>query len=98
MWGIRVIVSAKFQKRVLTELHEDHPGISHMKSLARSFVWWPKLDNDIEALAKSCLPCLSVKPSSPKSPLNPWIWPFKPWSQIHIDFAGPLNAKSYLII
>ena len=38
MWGIRVIVSAKFQKRVLTELHEDHPGISHMKSLARSFV------------------------------------------------------------
>ena len=98
MWGIRVIVPAKFQKRVLTELHEDHPGISRMKSLARSFVWWPKLDNDIEPIAKSCLPCLSVKPSPPKSPLNPWIWPSKPWSRIHIDFAGPLNAKSYLII
>ena len=57
-----------------------------------------KLENYFEALAKSCLPYLSVKPSPPKSPLNPWIWPSKPWSRIHIDFAGPFNAKSHFII
>ena len=73
MWGIRVVIPQKYQREVLNELHKDHPGICRMKSLARSYVWWPGLDADIESLTKSCLPCLSVQPSPPKSPLNPWI-------------------------
>ena len=98
MWGIRVVIPQKYQKEILNELHKDHPGICRMKSLARSYLWWPGLDADIESLTKSCLPCLSVKPSPPKSPLNPWIWPSKPWSRLHIDFAGPLYGRTYFII
>ena len=26
------------------------------------------------------------------------VWPSRPWSRIHIDFAGPLNGKTYLVI
>ena len=98
MWGIRVIIPPKYQHRALQELHKDHPGISRMKAIARSYMWWPKLDADIESLAKSCLPCLSVKPARPKVPLNPWIWPAKPWSRIHIDLAGPLFGDMYFVI
>ena len=98
MWGIRVIIPAKLQQRVLSEQHIDHPGISRMKALARSHVWWPNLDRNIETLVKSCLPCLSVQPAPPKSPLNPWLWPAKPWSSIHVDFAGPLQGKMYFVI
>ena len=29
---------------VSTELHETHPGISRMKSLARQYVRWPGMD------------------------------------------------------
>ena len=94
MWGIKVIVPSK----VLSELHTDHPGICRMKALARSYVWWPTIDNDIETLVKACLPCLSVKSYPLKSPLNPWLWPSQPWSRIHIDFAGPLFGKTHLII
>ena len=60
MWGIKVIVPSKYQSKVLSELHTDHPGICRMKALARSYVWWPTIDNDIDTLVKACLPCLSV--------------------------------------
>ena len=83
---------------MLNELHQDHPGISRMKAIARSHIWWPGVDSDIETLVKSCEPCLSVNLSAPKSSLNPWLWPAKPWVRIHVDFAGPLYGKTYFII
>ena len=98
LWGIRVIVPIKYRKKVLMELHENHPGISRMKTIGRSFVWWPGFDQEVEDLVKQCQACLSVKPSPPKSPLNPWLWPAKPWSRVHIDFMGPLMGKSYLVV
>ena len=30
--------------------------------------------------------------------MHPWEWPSKPWERLHIDFAGPLLAKSFLIV
>ena len=68
-----------------------------MKALARSHMWWPGLDKDIEALAKSCLPCQSVKHAPAVAPLHPWVWPTKPWQRIHIDFAGPFMGKMFFI-
>lgn len=98
LWGCRVVVPKKHQKKVLDELHKGHPGICRMKSLARSYVWWPKMDTDIEQLVKGCIPCIQVKSSSAPVPLHPWVWPSKPWKRIHVDFAGPLFNKSYLVV
>ena len=36
MLGIHMVIPQKLQKKVLEELHKDHPGIVRMKSLARS--------------------------------------------------------------
>ena len=53
-------------------------SISQIKSIARSHVWWPGLDSNLDTIVTSCEPCLPVKPSPIKSPLNPWLWPAKP--------------------
>ena len=98
MLGVRVVVPQKLQRKVLEEMHRDHPGIVRMKSLARSYCWWSHMDQDIEALVQACLPCQSVKNPPSVSPLHPWLWPSKPWVHIHVDFAGPFQKKMFMLI
>ena len=30
--------------------------------------------------------------------MRPWEWPSQPWSRIHIDYAGPLQGKMFLVV
>ncbi len=78
LWGTRVIIPSKLRQKLLNELHRDHPGITKMKSVSRSYLWWPNLDRDIESLAKACVECQAVKNTPQVAPLHPWLWPTKP--------------------
>lgn len=53
-WGYRVIIPEKFKEYLLNEIHATHFGTSKMKMLARQYFWYPKLDQDLEELSKSC--------------------------------------------
>lgn len=86
--------SGEVRKRLLDELHKDHPGITRMKTLARSYFRWPQLDKAIEDVVKSCE---AVKHSPAVAPLQPWVWPTRPWVRVHLDFAGPFQGYSYLV-
>ena len=98
LWGIRVVVPQALQSKVLGELQKNHPGVVRMKALARSYVWWPGLDNDIEHHVKNCQPCQTVRNSPPSAPLHPWLWPTRPWQRVHVDFAGPFQGKMFLLV
>ena len=98
LWGARVVVPPPGRKAVLEELHETHLGANKMKALARGYIWWPKMDEDIEEVAKRCSSCQQASPSPPKAPLHSWEWPSQPWSRLHLDFAGPFMGHMYLVI
>ena len=98
MWGIRVILPKSLQQQVLQALHENHPGITRMKSVPRSYVWWNGMDKDIEDLAKSCIKCQEQKSNPPVAPLHSWVWPSAPRKRVHVDFAGPFLDKMFLIL
>ena len=98
LWGIRVVIPERLQGTILHELHSNHPGISRMKSIARSYIWWPKIDKHIEELVKNCVDCQSNRDKPAVAPLHPWVWPSKPWQRVHIDFAGSISWKELLII
>jgi len=83
---------------VLAELHETHPGTSRMKSIARSYVWWPNTDDDIESTVQQCAQCQQSRNLPPDAPLQPWKWPEKPWFRLHLDYAGPFMGKMFLVI
>lgn len=78
-------------------LHKTHTGIVITKALARSYVWWPHLNEDIESLVSGCTKCLEHRHMPPKTS-HEWIMPTRPWSRIHIDFAGPFHNKFFLIL
>ena len=93
-----VIVPPAGRAKVLDELHEGHPGISGMKSLARSFVWWPSMVQNLEDKTKSCNSCQSSRHQPAPAPLHPWEWPEHPWARIHADYAGPFYGQMFLIV
>ncbi len=98
LWGNRVVVPKKLRARLVEELHRDHPGVTRMKSLARSYLWWSGLDKELEECAKSCVACQSVKSAPAKAPLHPWFWPAHPWQRLHVDFAGPFLGKTFVVV
>jgi len=57
LWGSRVIVPAQGRNKVCDELQESHPGIVTMKSIARSHVWWPGIDENRESYVRHCSVC-----------------------------------------
>lgn len=98
LWGARVVVPPKLRPRVLTVLHEGHLGVVKMKGLARSFVWWPGIDGQLEDVAKKCSGCQQTQKSPATAPLHVWEWPTKPWQRLHIDYAGPFLDRMYLVV
>ena len=98
IWRARVIVPTNGQKSVLEELHEAHLGASKMKALARSYIWWPKMDDEIEKVARKCSYCQQTSAVPAKAPLHPWEWPAQPWSRLHLDFAGPYLGRMFLVL
>ncbi len=98
LWGARVVIPSAYQEAILCELHEGHPGMVRMKSLARSYVWWPGLDGDIETTVQLCSECQMSLATPARAPLHPWSWPARPWARLHIDYAGPVNGKMFLVI
>ena len=79
LWGARIIVPPPGRQYVLTKLHDTHTGCSKMKVLARSYIWWPKMDAKIEMTVKSCTICQENQPSPSSAPLHSWEWPEQPW-------------------
>ena len=69
-----------------------------MRNLARSYVWWPKMDTNLEGKVKSCDTCQSHQKMPPCTPLHPWEWPGRPWSQVHVDYTGPFMGEMLLLI
>ena len=98
LWGSRVIVPTQGRSLVLQELHQSHPGVSRMKALARMFVWWPGLDKEIETTVKHCYTCEENHRKPRQAPLHPWEWPSRPWTRLHLDYAGPFMGKMFLVL
>ena len=97
LWGSRLVVPQSARTNVLDILHDTHPGMTRMKTLARSFVWWPGIDKAPEEKARGCQECQLHQKNPALAPLHPWIWPNRPWARVHLDYAGPFQGKMFLV-
>ena len=99
LWGTRIVVPPQGRDLMTSMLHDSHPGIVKMKSLARGYMWWPNMDIDLERCVSKCRECQSVRnlPLN-NQPLHPWEFPSKPWERVHIDYAGPTDGRMFLVL
>ena len=89
----RVVVPATLQNKILKDFHTGPPSTTRMKSLMRSYVYWRKMDKDIEKKVKACWGC-ALATKAPPIQFSPWPKVDYPWAQIHMDYAG----QYYLIV
>ena len=98
LWRDQVIAPPTGHSVVLEVLHDGHPGVTKMQQLARSIVWWPGIDKDLENKVRQCEQCALAQKSPPHVPLHPWDWPSRPWARLHVDYAGPFMGKMFLVL
>lgn len=98
LWGTRVIIPTSLRSRLLRIMHGAHDGIVRSKSLARSYMWWPQMDKDIEQLVGNCTKCQQTRSNPPKQEGILWDRTTKPWVRLHIDFFGPFQGQRFLIL
>lgn len=95
--GHRIVIPRVMTDKLLTELHKVHFGIVKTKAMARSRMWWPGIDSDIERTVGACGTCAALRPAPARAPPAPWPRPPQPWWRIHIDYMS-LGQKTYLVV
>ena len=97
-YGLRVIIPSTLRNHILKLLHLGHFGMQRMKQLARSTVYWPRIDFDIEDLCRKCTSCGQFQNKPDKPSIHPWMMLEKPWSRLHLDHAINFLGRNWLVL
>ncbi|KAL7297757.1 hypothetical protein TKK_0008792 [Trichogramma kaykai] len=96
--GHKIVIPEALRSRVLEAAHEGHPGIVSMKARLRTKVWGPKIDREAENFVKCCKGCTLVSAPNLPHPMKRRSLPTKAWTEVAIDYLGPLPSKHYLFV
>ena len=69
-----------------------------MKMLARSYVYWPKINQDIEKVVLGCETCQITQNVPRNKDVLVWESSGRVWERIHIDFLDIAGVKMLLIV
>lgn len=93
--GDRPVIPPVLRPKILSDLHEGHPGCSRMQALARTQFFWPHINDQIASFVQRCVNCATNAKSPRKEVLHPWPRPNGPSQRLHIDFAGPVGSDFF---
>ena len=54
LWKNRDVIPEPERRQLLNELFQAHIVMAKMKSLARMYLWWEKIDDDVEKMVRQC--------------------------------------------
>lgn len=97
-YGSRVVVPENFRNEILNVLHENHLGIVRMKMVARSYAWWPSIDEDIESFCGKCVVCQQTRRVKKEVVTTSWPTTSYPFERVHIDFFDFQGKKYFLFV
>lgn len=98
MFNSRIVIPDICHRKILSQLHRGHIGVERSKQIARSYVYWPNIDKDIEDYNRKCNNCQLGAKSPVKTDLCSWPTATRSLERLHIDYAGPVKGKYYLVM
>ena len=96
--GSRIFIPSSLRGKVLELAHQGHQGSVKCKQRLRSRVCWPRLDQDVEGICKSCESCQLVAGPDPPVPTTTTKMPDGPWLFCSCDLLGPLPDGCSVIV
>lgn len=96
LFSERVIVPVSCRERILELLHGCHLGMVRMKQMARKYVYWRGMDQDIERFVKACRVCNVTGKAVPKE-FTKWPPASRPFERLHIDFCH-IAGRTLLVV
>lgn len=96
--GFRIVIPKPLRKRIIELLHEGHPGILKTVAAAREKAWWPKISEEIKARLEKCAECKMINEQHHPGPMQRHRLPDEAWSEIGMDFFGPLPDGRELLV
>ena len=93
----RIVIPSGLRKDILFRIHEGHLGMDKCKALARSAVFWPGINNDIENTVRRWPTCNMFRSKQAAEPLWPHPIPVKPYQKVGAD-VFTIHGKDYLIV
>lgn len=94
----RVVIPQSMRKYVLQQIYSNYMSIVKMKYIARSYVWWPGLDKELENITNKCKECCTYRILRHKSELQSRSWPDQPWTRFYLDFFDPILNNMYFMV
>ena len=97
--GTRIIIPSSLTRKFMEDLHMGHLGVTKFQQRAKSTVYWPNIDQDIENYIRTCEPCQRNQASQPPEQLIPIAsdLPNIPWHTLGTDLFT-YESENYLII
>ena len=94
--GDRLLIPVKLRPDILEAAHEGCPGGDAMLRQLRMDVWWPGMDKDVKKFTRTCLACSAAVPTTHTPPMAVRETPNRVWSEVQVDFKGPVAGRYYL--
>lgn len=92
------MIPEKLRGQVCDLLHEGHPGVVRMKILARAHVFWPKINDQIEDLVKTCNTYQLVQNVPRNKNVLEWSHTNRVGDRVHVDFLDISGVKIIILV
>ena len=94
--GSRIVIPRALQKNMLERIHESHMGMVKTKQLARDTIFWPGIDQQIEANVAGCETCQNYRNNVNREPMISHEIINAPYVKIAVDLFE-LEGRNYIL-
>ena len=94
----RIVIPRALRADLLNKVHVGHQGRERCKRLARTAIFWPSMNKEIDLMVDRCEPCLTRRNNPARETLKPHTVPKRAWQKIGTDLFTYGGKRFQIVI